>query len=124
MGSYRQFPVAIPHLGVRSIALLALSPLSPPKGFSFDLHVLAMPPAFNLSQDQTLQLIVVVTRLLRFRHQMESLPDDSSPSRKRDGLKPVISSFSSLTLIQVHKEVSPPTEAKRWMSFFLTPTLP
>jgi hypothetical protein len=26
------------------------------KGFSFDLHVLAMPPAFNLSQDQTLQL--------------------------------------------------------------------
>ena len=26
---------------------------------SFDLHVLAMPPAFNLSQDQTLQLIFV-----------------------------------------------------------------
>ena len=23
---------------------------------SFDLHVLGMPPAFNLSQDQTLQL--------------------------------------------------------------------
>ena len=28
--------------------------IAPP--FSFDLHVLAMPPAFNLSQDQTLQL--------------------------------------------------------------------
>ena len=28
-----------------------------PEGtFSFDLHVLGMPPAFNLSQDQTLQL--------------------------------------------------------------------
>jgi hypothetical protein len=26
--------------------------------FALDLHVLAMPPAFNLSQDQTLQLIV------------------------------------------------------------------
>lgn len=29
--------------------------IAPP--FSFDLHVLAMPPAFNLSQDQTLQLV-------------------------------------------------------------------
>ena len=28
-----------------------------PEGLSFDLHALAMPPAFNLSQDQTLQLI-------------------------------------------------------------------
>ena len=25
--------------------------------FSFDLHVLSTPPAFNLSQNQTLQLI-------------------------------------------------------------------
>ena len=55
MGYYRQFPDAIPHLGVRSIALLALSPLVPKH--AFDLHVLAMPPAFNLSQDQTLQLM-------------------------------------------------------------------
>jgi hypothetical protein len=57
MGYYREFPHAIPHLGVRSIVFLALSPLSP-KG-SFDLHVLTMPPAFNLSQDQTLQLNIV-----------------------------------------------------------------
>jgi hypothetical protein len=57
MGYYPSFPKAIPHLGVRSIALLALSPLSPK--VSFDLHVLAIPPAFNLSQDQTLQLIFV-----------------------------------------------------------------
>ena len=49
----------IPHLGARSNALLALPPLSPLAGFSFDLHVLAMPPAFNLSQDQTLQLIFI-----------------------------------------------------------------
>jgi hypothetical protein len=55
MGSYRQFPAAIPHLGVRSIVLLTLSPLT--LAGSFDLHVLAMPPAFNLSHDQTLQLI-------------------------------------------------------------------
>jgi hypothetical protein len=31
------------------------APLSPPKGFSFDLHVLSPPQTFALSQDQTLQ---------------------------------------------------------------------
>ena len=32
----------------------------PPKGmFTYDLHVLSMPPAFVLSQDQTLQLLTV-----------------------------------------------------------------
>ncbi len=41
MGYYRQFPTAIPHLGVHSILLLTLPPLSPLAGFSFDLHVLA-----------------------------------------------------------------------------------
>ena len=29
--------------------------------FALDLHVLAMPPAFNLSQDQTLQLFIVAS---------------------------------------------------------------
>ena len=58
MEYYRQFPAAILHLGVRSIVLLTLSPLT--LAGSFDLHVLAMPPAFNLSQDQTLQLIFLV----------------------------------------------------------------
>jgi hypothetical protein len=58
MEYYRQFPTAILHLGVRSIVLLTLSPLT--LAGSFDLHVLAMPPAFNLSQDQTLQLIFLV----------------------------------------------------------------
>ena len=54
MEYYRQFPAAILHLGVRSIVLLTLSPLT--LAGTFDLHVLAMPPAFNLSHDQTLQL--------------------------------------------------------------------
>ena len=54
MGYYGGFPRPIPHLGVRSIALLTLSPLA--LAGTFDLHVLAMPPAFNLSHDQTLQL--------------------------------------------------------------------
>jgi hypothetical protein len=55
MEYYREFLPAILHLGVHSIALLTLSPLT--LAGSFDLHVLAMPPAFNLSQDQTLHLI-------------------------------------------------------------------
>ena len=54
MRYYRQFPTAIPHLGARSIVLLTLSPLT--LAGSFDLHALTTPPAFNLSQDQTLQL--------------------------------------------------------------------
>ena len=54
MGYYGNFRHPIPHLGVRSIALLTLSPLA--LAGTFDLHVLAMPPAFNLSHDQTLHL--------------------------------------------------------------------
>jgi hypothetical protein len=55
---YRQFPTAIPYLGARSIGLLTLPPLV--LADPLDLHALAMPPAFNLSQDQTLQLIIRV----------------------------------------------------------------
>ena len=54
MGYYGNFRHPIPHLGVRSIALLTLSPLA--LAGPFDLHALAMPPAFSLSHDQTLQL--------------------------------------------------------------------
>ena len=51
---YSQFPGAIPNQRARSHALLTRPPLSPKA--SFDLHVLGLPPAFNLSQDQTLHL--------------------------------------------------------------------
>ncbi len=40
--------------GQVTYVLLTRSPLD---SFSFDLHVLGMPPAFILSQDQTLHLI-------------------------------------------------------------------
>ena len=60
MWYYAQFPMPIPHPGVRSIVLLTLSPLT--LAGSFDLHALAIPPAFNLSHDQTLQLIFVIHR--------------------------------------------------------------
>lgn len=54
------FPQLSPTSGYVRNALLARPPLYsglPP--FAFDLHALAMPPAFTLSQDQTLQLIFV-----------------------------------------------------------------
>ena len=54
MKYYRQFPAAILHLEVRSIVLLTRPPLT--IAGPCDLHALATPPAFNLSQDQTLQL--------------------------------------------------------------------
>ena len=57
MGYYAQFPTPIPHLEVRSIVLLTRPPLG--LAAPYDLHALATPPAFNLSQDQTLQLFFV-----------------------------------------------------------------
>ena len=44
--------MVVPNLKVDSYALLTRPPLSPKR--PFDLHVLSIPPAFILSQDQTL----------------------------------------------------------------------
>ena len=54
----------VPH------ALLTRPPLKAvPKGyFPFDLHVLSMPPAFILSQDQTLNKMVSKRPLERSNH--------------------------------------------------------
>ena len=51
---YSQFPEAIPYQEAYSHALLTRPPLRPKS--SLDLHVLGLPPAFVLSQDQTLKL--------------------------------------------------------------------
>ena len=47
-----------PHSGASSHALLTRAPVStgPKPRFTYDLHVLSLPPAFVLSQDQTLRL--------------------------------------------------------------------
>ena len=47
-----------PTQGQVAHALLTRPPLIPPKGSPFDLNVLCTPPAFILSQDQTLEQIV------------------------------------------------------------------
>ena len=58
MRYYPAFQLAIPHLKVRYLRVThPFATLLAPKGtFSFDLHVLGTPPAFVLSQNQTLHL--------------------------------------------------------------------
>ncbi len=60
MGYYHQFPNAIPHLKVCCVRVT-----HPSAGvlLPLDLHVLGLPLAFILSQDQTLHRIVF--KLLR-----------------------------------------------------------
>ena len=54
------FPVLSPTTRHVTYALLTRAPLYlPRRAFSFDLHVLGMPPAFVLSQDQTLQAYIL-----------------------------------------------------------------
>ena len=56
MRYYLKFPWAIPYHWEGSHALLTRLPLC--IAAAFDLHVLGLPPAFVLSQDQTLRLKV------------------------------------------------------------------
>src|SRR3546814_2049712 len=60
-----------PYLRADSHALRTRAPLDPK--VSFDLHVLGMPPAFVLSQDQTLTLI------------SECQPGENRPSTRHQG---------------------------------------
>ena len=55
---YSKFPWAIPYHWEGSHALLTRLPL--PIARAFDLHVLGLPPAFVLSQDQTLRFDVEI----------------------------------------------------------------
>ena len=54
-GISTSFPVLSRARGLVIHVLRTRAPLSTPKGFSFDLHVLGPPQTFALSQDQTLQ---------------------------------------------------------------------
>jgi hypothetical protein len=65
--------------------ILTRSPLSPaPKGwFSLDLHVLSAPPAFVLSQDQTLREESVSSPKARRLSSLESLKVTPSESANR-----------------------------------------
>ena len=54
-GISSRFQLLFPWYGQIAHALLTRPPLTSPKASSFDLHVLSMPPAFILSQNQTLK---------------------------------------------------------------------
>ena len=62
---YPKFPWAIPLHKASSYVLLTRPPLAAisiaTNALPSDLHVLSMPPAFNLSQDQTLQFKTVLS---------------------------------------------------------------
>jgi hypothetical protein len=55
--------LVVPHYQADSYALLTRPPLAarPKPALPLDLHVLGMPPAFNLSHDQTLQFNLLIT---------------------------------------------------------------
>ena len=58
-GISTSFPVLSRTRGLVIHVLRTRAPLSTPKGFSFDLHVLGPPQTFALSQDQTLQFDLI-----------------------------------------------------------------
>src|SRR3569623_445421 len=64
------FRGVIPNLKAGSHALRTRAPLDPK--VSFDLHVLGMPPAFVLSQDQTLKFV---------SHPKQARSEDRRPAR-------------------------------------------
>src|SRR5215469_16030619 len=64
--------------GVRGRLLTCYAPVrhctqGPKSPFSYDLHVLSTPPAFVLSQDQTLRTNEIETRTLRSKPHLEAL---------------------------------------------------
>ena len=108
--------------------LLTRSPLSPaPKGrFSLDLHVLSAPPAFVLSQDQTLREEVFAGKPASFRHFelvlkvclrrdmtglfVSSPTGKSRPPRSRR--KRTLLSFQRPRRLEVRPVKKPPTRAR------------
>ena len=112
--------MVIPNQKARSHALLTRPPLTP-KG-PLDLHVLSLPPAFALSQDQTLtlkRLIWPITYILR-----RSLTSTKHPTL-HSAKHPSVSSERRTT--DRHKSLTP--DPKAWpqgqtppASPFLNPT--
>ena len=77
------FPKLFQSLGQVTHVLLTRSPLIPPAswGSSFDLHVLSTPPAFILSQDQTLRKKLQNNTVAagNNHHDIHSIPGRPSP---------------------------------------------
>ena len=70
--------------GLVTHVLRTRAPLSTPKGFSFDLHVLSPPQTLALSQDQTLQFEFLLLSLSYY---------ESTPLRVDDSLDEVATRY-------------------------------
>ena len=55
---------------------------------AFDLHVLSLPPAFVLSQDQTLKLIEILSRLVTYQEPLDPQSFLTSSKHIRSNLNP------------------------------------
>ena len=81
-GISRSFPRLSPTTGQVPTRYSPVRHSCPAKaGQAFDLHVLGMPPAFVLSQDQTLKFI---PDLLKSRHLLKGRPDQGPPNVRID----------------------------------------
>ena len=99
-GIVPSFPGVSPTFGQVNHVLLTRSPLySGLLPFALDLHVLGTPPAFTLSQDQTLQI--------KFETRLSARPEglaricvclkDSRPAAPNPGLVPPDKSLKGIT---------------------------
>ena len=77
--------------GQVSHALLTRSPLSPPKPklkrIPFDLHVLSTPPAFVLSQNQTLHKKTICGKARKKLSKKQIKEKDKTRSENRTGFR-------------------------------------
>ena len=110
--------MVVPNPGAGSHALLTRAPLAPgPKpARSFDLHVLSAPPAFVLSQDQTLSLEPVQTLTDHLKGSPEHQHPNTriqDPSKRRRPPEAPSSKPAHLTTGSPHGSANQPQEPAR-----------
>ena len=114
MAYYPAFPPAVRPSGVGCIRVTHPSAtLMPPKGhLPFDLHVLGLPLAFILSQDQTLRCSIVVLVFLlnlgfRFRSLVFLIPVSATLPQRQGGHHFVLASSFQRTIRFAHSSIRP-----------------
>src|SRR4051812_2275517 len=90
----------------------------PRKAFPLDLHVLSTPPAFVLSQDQTLQ-----QKLGKLSRQQTNVAKGIQAGTNRPGYKTIGTGFTS-TLLSSQRTTAPEALPPSGHSFYFTLALP
>ena len=127
----RRFHRLSARRGVVAYALRTRAPLSrPPKGpFPYDLHVLGLPLAFILSQDQTLRCTIVLLIFslnLGFRFDTRPKPPGQGPLIPRAAPAAPVFSCAGLRLsknlrFRIPSDKSPRSFRKRVQKYYLFP---